>query len=372
MRLTDLTIRGLPVPAAGYTIHIDEGFRGFGVRVTHAGVKSFVLTYGIDRKRVTIGRYPDVSLAAARAAARKHLAEITLGQKGGDVSLVKVVDLYLHERSQVVRPITLGDYTRFLMRHLYFDAKVASITPHKLADIFDRVKAPQERAHLINIARMLFRFAELRGYVTRSPAIGFTVQPAKSRERVLNKDEIRSVWFSCRDDPFGVCVKLMMLTGQRRNEVQHLILDGGLVTIPPAHTKNKRAHAFPVCVEVQRLLALPRKFNGWSKAKARLDTVSGVSDWTLHDLRRTYATTLAELGTPPHVIEAILNHKSGIISGVAQTYNRFRYIEEMRLAVQNFERNFVSILAEGGTNTVESPRGMISDDMSPTQHIMGS
>lgn len=101
----------------------------------------------------------------------------------------------------------------------------------------------------------------------------------------------------------------------------------------PSHTKNKRPHLFPVGERKRELLANNRTFNGWGKSKARVDKISGVSDWTLHDLRRTYAT--------------ILNHKSGIISGVAQTYNRFRYIEEMRLTVQNFERHFASILAEG-------------------------
>ncbi len=344
MRLNDLSIRSLAAPPKGYSIHLDDTFKGFGLRVTHNGAKSFVLTYGNERKRVTLGRYPEVSLAEARAAGKRHLAEVTLGQRGQEVSLVALVDQFLAERRQVVRPITLGDYNRFLKRHLYFDTKVSAVTPQKLADIFGKVKKPQERAHLVNVARMLFRFAELRGYVTRSPAIGFTVQPAKTRERVLTPDELRAVWRACGSDRYGVCVKLMILTGQRRREVQYISFNGDIASIPPAHTKNKRAHVFPVTTEAQKLLALPRQFNGWSKAKVRLDTLSGVTGWTLHDLRRTYATTLAELSTPPHIIEAILNHKSGIISGVAATYNRFLYLDEMRQAVQSFEKHLTVVL----------------------------
>ena len=95
---------------------------------------------------------------------------------------------------------------------------------------------------------------------------------------------------------------------------------------------------------LKELLRKPRVFNGWGKSKARLDALSGVSGWTLHDLRRTYATSLAESGIAPHVIEALLNHKSGVISGVAATYNRFRYLEEMRSAVGTFDRNYSNII----------------------------
>jgi integrase len=92
-----------------------------------------------------------------------------------------------------------------------------------------------------------------------------------------------------------------------------------------------------------------RIFAGWGKSKERLDKKSGVSEWTLHDLRRTYATIQAQLGTPPHVIEALLNHKSGIISGVAQTYNRYHYLAEMKAAVSNFDAHFQATVLQDAT-----------------------
>ena len=94
----------------------------------------------------------------------------------------------------------------------------------------------------------------------------------------------------------------------------------------------------------QTLLGTDLSFNGWGKSKARLDAQAGVTDWTLHDLRRTYATLHAQSGTPPHVIEALLNHKSGIISGVAATYNRFQYLAEMRLATARYEEQLLKII----------------------------
>jgi integrase len=80
-----------------------------------------------------------------------------------------------------------------------------------------------------------------------------------------------------------------------------------------------------------------KPFSGWSKSKAALDKLSAVSDWTLHDLRRTFATRLAELGVAPHVIERLLNHVTGTVSGVAAVYNRASYLAEMRAAIEVWE-----------------------------------
>jgi integrase len=93
-----------------------------------------------------------------------------------------------------------------------------------------------------------------------------------------------------------------------------------------------------------KCLATPLKWVGWGKSTERLRNASKVANWTLHDLRRTYATTLASLQVPPHIIEALLNHKTGIISGVAATYNRYLYVHEMREAVLLFEAHFTTII----------------------------
>jgi integrase len=89
-----------------------------------------------------------------------------------------------------------------------------------------------------------------------------------------------------------------------------------------------------------------RVVNGWSNLKTRFDrSVDGVAPWTLHDLRRTFATNLAALGTPIHVTEKLLNHVSGTVSGVAAIYNRHAYIDEMRAAISNWEKRVAEIVA---------------------------
>lgn len=128
------------------------------------------------------------------------------------------------------------------------------------------------------------------------------------------------------------------------------------ITLPPSLTKNGREHTFPIGVLSARVLQscitpnspastlifagrgkTTTPFNGWSKAKAALDELSGVYDWTLHDLRRTFATRLAEMGTAPHVIERLLNHITGSLSPIALVYNKAAYLEEMARAVNNWQ-----------------------------------
>jgi integrase len=86
------------------------------------------------------------------------------------------------------------------------------------------------------------------------------------------------------------------------------------------------------------------QFSGWSTSKAALDKLSGVSGWTLHDLRRTFATNLAALGTPIHVTERLLNHVSGTQSGIVAVYQRHSYMPEMRKAVEAWERHLCALL----------------------------
>ena len=133
----------------------------------------------------------------------------------------------------------------------------------------------------------------------------------------------------------------------------HLDLDKGEWTLPAELTKSNRAHIVPLTPEACRLIAsLPRfsdvyvfgasnpgrPFSDYAIGKQRLDSVAQVPNWTLHDLRRTAATQMARLGTPPHVVERILNHTSGTFGGVAGVYNRFQYLPEMRAALERWAK----------------------------------
>lgn len=159
-------------------------------------------------------------------------------------------------------------------------------------------------------------------------------------------------------NPFGQIVSLLVLTGMRRYEVVSIQWDWinqseQTITIPADVTKNKRMHSQPCGDLVAAVLEntpeigpylFPSRsetgtvFNGWGKSKERLDaSFEGVEPYTLHDLRRTFATSHAKIGTPIHVTEKLLNHVSGTISGVAAVYNRHSYVEEMRTAVTEYD-----------------------------------
>jgi integrase len=192
----------------------------------------------------------------------------------------------------------------------------------------------------------------------------------KSRERVLSDDELAAIWRACPDDNFGAIVRLLMLTAQRRDEVGGLLrsevkLDKALWSLPPHRTKNGRAHEVPLSPSALEILAraaassnrsVPfgyeeRPFSGWSSAKAALEkrlTEAGkpVADWRLHDLRRTAATRMADMGVLPHVLEAILNHVSGHKAGVAGVYNRATYAKEKREALDLWAEHLGGLINE--------------------------
>ncbi|MGH9425012.1 MAG: tyrosine-type recombinase/integrase, partial [Terriglobia bacterium] len=150
-------------------------------------------------------------------------------------------------------------------------------------------------------------------------------------------------------DRFGIIVKLLILTGQRRGEIAGIkpqCISDKAITWPKETTKNGREHTLPISNSVKQLLPhLPQNYNTWAKPKVSLDHLSQVHDWTLHDLRRTYATNMAALGTPIHVIEKLLNHSSGTIRGVAAIYNRHSYFEEMKIADAAYEEKLQSLFA---------------------------
>jgi integrase len=110
-----------------------------------------------------------------------------------------------------------------------------------------------------------------------------------------------------------------------------------------------------------------RGFSGWSKAKAALDARSGSTEWRLHDLRRTAATRMADLGVQPHVIEAVLNHVSGHEAGVAGVYNRSTYSAEKRRALDLWA-DHVAAVVEGRQSNIVPLRAEGAD---PSRKVMG-
>jgi len=347
MALTDVSVRSLPAPPAGFKIHLDDVVQGFGVRVSSGGTKTYVLTYGKDRRRVALGRVGIVTLAEARAEARRILAQRTLaGHKARSISFQEARTAFLAASERKNRTSTHKGYKSRLSRVEWGTKSLGDVTPRAvLAKLSELDSLPMEKRYTFVVLRTFFNWCVQNHHLDVSPIDRLAVPPiSRSRERTLSSEELKAIWRACPDNAFGRTVKILAATGLRRGEVEHLVVDGDLANLSGDHTKNGRQFTVPMPAIALQLASQPRKWVGWGKSKKRLDEASKVANWTLHDLRRTYATIHAQLGTPPHIIEALLNHKSGIISGVAATYNRFQYIEPMREAVQNYEKHLTTLL----------------------------
>jgi len=376
----------------------DVGLSGsFGLRVTDRGVKSWVAMYRVENERkpgtkrqrfITLGRYPSISLSEARELAREALK--TAGRGVDPVEAAKEEQI----RKASVR--TLGQAVdqfleRYVRRHnrswrevqrvfdIYIlpkwnDRPLEHITPTDVHEVLDELVDaghPYMANRLLAHVRKFFNWCKERHWLTETPTEAIK-RPAReqSRNRVLDKDEIKRFCAACDEIgwPFGPCFTLLLVTGQRRDEVAcmkwtHINIDDAVWTLPRQETKADRQHDVPLSpLALSILEVLPRNgdyvftttgrspISGFSKAKARLDQLSKVGSWRLHDLRRTAASGMAEIGIAPHVIERVLNHASGQISGLAAVYNRHTYIREKRNALNAWAQAIQAIVRQVDDN----------------------
>ncbi|HEY7297917.1 MAG TPA: integrase arm-type DNA-binding domain-containing protein, partial [Xanthobacteraceae bacterium] len=227
LTLTDLTVRQLQPPERGQKMYRDETLAGFGVRVSQAGTKTFVLVHGRDRQFTTIGRYPIISLAEARSQAKQLLAKKTLGLlQPQAVSFEEAFEQFKAQHIATKRPRTQYDYKRTLEK--YFlprlgKERLNKVSYERLMEITDRLAdTPSEQAHALAVARTFFKWCARppRRY-TPSPLDGLQLKLAKSRKRTLTDEEIVKIWLAAEEQgyPHGTVVRLLLLTGQRRSEI---------------------------------------------------------------------------------------------------------------------------------------------------------
>jgi integrase len=351
--------------------------------VSSSGVKSFVLVMGRSRKRVTIGRYPTISVQDARARAKELLAVRILGKD--DVPPMKfeeAIPVFMGARygDNYLKPRTSTETERVLRRHFlppFRHMQLSAIKPHEIARIVDRLhKTPSLAHHAFGAIRLFFRWAEGRQYVLRSPCVHLqALRGSRPRERVLSRIEVKAVLRAARasDATYPTIVELLLLTGQRRGEIANLRAEwidweARTITLPGAVTKNKRVHVFPFGPRAEELLRRGKTkgylfpgrgtdipFDGWSKCKPKFDRDCPLPHWVLHDLRRTFATNMAMLGVPVHVTEKLLNHVSGTFGGIVAVYQRHSYRDEMRVAMDKWEAYVAAMMAEDETWTEDQP-----------------
>jgi integrase len=383
MRLTDLTVRSLPIPTSGQKVHYDDTLSNFGCRLSQGGTRTFIVRLGADRQLVSIGRYPIISLADARTEAKRILAERTLGKhRPRTARWDEALTLYLAACSEKNRRRTVDGYSRLINRHFRFKRQqLSEITSDDIERRLGLIKAPAERNHALVAVKVFLGWCQKppRRYIAHNPCEGMVPTKRKSRKRVLTDLELAAVYRTAIEgvDTFSHIVALLILNGQRRTETASLDrswfnTSDRTITLPDWLTKNKQQHTFPYGDATQGIferlanlgtLLFPATrehvrgkpttiYAGWAKDKKAFDKRCGVFGWTLHDLRRTFGTRLAQLGVLPHVVERLLNHRlgaitnktEGVLTAVAEVYNTYAYLPEMRDAVQRWEAHLASLL----------------------------
>lgn len=372
-RLTDLSIRKLTYPATGQVTYWDETTPGFGLRCSQK-TKSFVVMYGEKRRLKTIGRYPEIGLQEARKEARSFLSHASFHKhEVSRVTYQEAVILFLRDCETRLRPITIREYRRHLK---FFDFK-KDLTDIGRPDVVKKLDELRDRPSSQNYAfttmKVFFNWA-IRNQLCSYHPIAADKKPNRlsSRERVLDDQEM-AILFSYTISNRGLfndLVSLLILTGQRRSEIGGLEwseINDGFLELSGERTKNHRSHRIPLSKTAMHIVEtregndrflFPSKvegkvFNGFRRTKAYLDEVLDISHFTLHDLRRTFSSNMARLGTPIHITEKILNHTSGTFSGVAGIYNRHTYIDEMRLALEMHDRFLLKIISEQSLSSLQ-------------------
>jgi len=357
----------------------DQSLNGFGARRQRRHI-FYLLRYRLNGRQrfITIGRHgspwtPD----GARTEARRLLGLVASRTDPANErirpaeTLGAEINRYLERKRASMKPRSFVEVERHLLVHAepLHRLRLAEIDRRtialRLAEI-EQASGPIARNRVRSSLSAMFAWAIREGLIETNPVVGTgKADEGHSRERVLLESELRAILAALGQDQFSDIIRLLILTGQRREEIGGLRWDEvdlgrGLIVLRPERTKNKRLHELPLSTQVKAILerrkvlsgvvslatgqplspgldvwVWGRRWTNWSGHKATLDRrLDGVEEWRLHDLRRTAATVMAELGVLPHIIEAILNHVSGHRAGVAGIYNRAKYGGEMRHALQ--------------------------------------
>jgi integrase len=364
--LNDKALDALKPQAKRYEV-FDLHCPGLSVRISPEGRKTFNVKYryGIRQKRLKIGVYPRVSLAKARAQAIDAMRQVDEGsdpsrrrQPGYTVEAIvsEFIRSYAKPRNR-----KWMESERLLNREFIATFGQTDIRDIKRPHVLEIIDAAVERGspyqanRILASVRKLFNWCLERGIVEVTPIAGLKA-PTKetSRDRVLTDDELKALLSACLNDtyPFRQYVPILLATATRRAELAEMRwseIEGDKWVIPAERAKNGKPHVVPLSGFARAKLAEVSRFtdcdfvfttthrtpvSGFSKMVRRLSDGSQTSDWRLHDLRRTAASGMARAGVAPHVVERVLNHTSGTISGVAAIYNRYGYDKEKAEAIE--------------------------------------
>jgi integrase len=396
MKLTTTEIARYEPPADKRDhIIFDETLPGFGLRY-RGGKRIWLFQYargsgaGRLNRRLHFGDFPNLSAARARSIAADLAAKVRLGHDPAAEKRISRVESrntfgnlvrgYLDQKRGEVRPRTYANIARYLdlySKQLH-GLPASAVDLKKIAAHLDGI-AKKNGPVSANRARTnlsaMFTWAMRRGLHDTNPAALTQARPERSRDRVLGDDELAAVWNTVGNGEFGQAVKLLILTGQRESEIgglrwSEIDFERGTILLPAERTKNGRPHEIPMSPAVAGILQVRSRgreqvfgstdkgFQGWGKAKCQLDQTLATKlgkplpPWVIHDLRRTAATRMVDLGELPHIVEAILNHVSGHKGGVAGIYNRSLYKAEKAQALSEWATHVLAIAKGKKSNVI--------------------
>jgi integrase len=382
----------------------DDDLAGFGLRLRAGGSRKWLVQYAVrgDTRRLTLGSTATLAAHEARAQAQAALAQVKLGkdpardklaqQEAAADTFGKLLPRFLERQRLKLKPRSFEETNRHLVQHAdslhrlpitALDRRAIAALLSELADNNGPGAANRVRASLSAFCTWLAR----DGYLDSNP-VAFTNRAVEqgARGRVLSDAEVARIWRALRSDQYAAIVKLLVLSGARRDEIgglrwSEVNLDAAMITLPPARTKNRREHLIPLSPPALEVLtAQPHRikadgrprdlifgrgqfgFRDWSGSKADLDARIAEAgepfEWVLHDFRRSLSTALHEqFAVPPHVVEALLGHVSGHKAGVAGTYNRASYIDERRRALERWGEHLITLISGKKPAAVVTLRG---------------
>jgi integrase len=384
--LTVTSVARLKAPKHGQLDYFDKGYPGLALRVSYGGAKTwnyFYRLHGGKQRRLSLGRYPGMSLVEARDAWRAARLAVSKGESPAHLRPTAADTFAAVAEEWLARDQKKNRSAAEVRRVIEHDALpvwggrlIAAITRRDVTELIDGVvdrgsgtMARQLHSHL----HRLFRWAVGRGILETNPMADLPKPGAAvKRDRVLTDSEFAAVWKAAEKTPwpFGPAFRLLALTAARREEIGSLrwsseVHDNEL-RIPAERSKTGEPRTIPLSVAAAKLLAeAPHigadgyvftttgrtPISGWSKAKKALDTAAAeiagapLKPWRLHDLRRTAATNLQRLGVGLQVVESILGHVGGSRAGIVGVYQRHGYAKEQRTALEAWAREIERIVA---------------------------
>lgn len=405
-KLDAKTIAGLTLPDDKLEeIYFDARLSGHGYRMRRkrigASVRcTWITQYSCNGRnpRVTHGVAGKLTPAQAFEASRQVLARAALGGDPQGEKMAKrqaatktfraVVESYLEARTGGLRASSLRVIKLYLTGPYFRPLHAAPVSEIDHPDIatcirsIERTNGTPTAAAARRAISTFYGWAIAEGLLGRNPVnpvIG-THKPEdpRPRDRVLSDTELVAIWkASSPDDDYGRIIRLLILLGARSGEIagmswSELDLDVGTWHLPKERSKNHRAHLIVLPAPALEIIrTVPQQagrdqlfgaradcgFTAWSQSKAALDRRlgDGVKPWRGHDIRRSVATGMADIGIQPHIIEAVLNHYTGHRRGTAGIYNRSRYDREVTAALTRWA-DHVLVLVEGRESKVVTLR----------------